>query len=463
MKWWLGPAIAAGGVLLMRWTGWSAMAVLVTFAAFVSLLAAGSLRAVGFVLGRATDLEGFDEEAVEGTKGAEEGTNDEPARGKRTSSRRAQMTMNIERIPERTGLALEFALYFSGVAAALIAFHAHAAAAGWAGAAAGLAAARRLNRWPRLVPAVFAIAAAPAAAGALLWVPAPKELPVDPTTVAVLVMTAGAGASGASIMAMRWRFSKRLSLPVAMALAVSGLSWFFVQGEQFLGREDQAMLVAVGVGVGGVVALAGWGLRAIDGPAAGVVFFLTSRVYSFVDWYGFVPFIAATILGWRPLAVKRKAAGAKRSMHGAAYELLVGIVPFALAGGYFMSFNPESFLVRFHWILLIAYAAYCASASAASVSSMLEARPRARVIAAAGVCVGLPAFVALVWDESYGPRAIAAAVTGALLAWAGGEALRKMEEWRELPSPVRRAALGCMGAVVAITIAAAAGYGASPA
>ena len=121
MKWWLGPAIAAGGVLLMGVAGWSAMAVLVTFAALVSLLAAGSLRAVGFVLGRATDLEGFDEEAAGGAdEGSSDGAgSDESTRGKRTSSRRAQMTMNIERIPERTGLALEFALYFSGVPAAL--------------------------------------------------------------------------------------------------------------------------------------------------------------------------------------------------------------------------------------------------------------------------------------------------------------------------------------------------------
>ena len=47
--------------------------------------------------------------------------------------------MSIERIPERTALALEFALYFSGLAAALLALPGHAAAAGWAGATAGLA------------------------------------------------------------------------------------------------------------------------------------------------------------------------------------------------------------------------------------------------------------------------------------------------------------------------------------
>jgi hypothetical protein len=249
-----------------------------------------------------------------------------------------------------------------------------------------------------------------------------------------------------------------------MAFAVSGLTWFFVQGEQHLGRDDPAMLVAIGVGVGGVVALAGWALRAIDGPAAGVVFFLASRVYSFVNWHGFVPFLAATVLGWRPLAVKKKAPGQKRSIHGAAYELLVGVVPFALAGGYFVSFNPDAFLYRFHWIFLIAYAAFCASSSAASVSAMIDAKPRARVIAAASVCFAFPVFVGLfIWDASYGALAVAAAVSGALLSWTGGEALRKMDEWRELPAPIRRAALGCVGAIVAITIAAVAGYGASPA
>jgi len=449
VKWWLGLAIAGGGVFLMRWTGKWPTAVFALLAAGACLLAAGSLRAARYALKRAADLEGFDE--------------DDPARDETSSGRLAQMTISIERIPERTALALELALFFSGLAAAVMALPGHAAAAGWAAAATGLAASRRIERWPRVAPFVFAVAAAPAAAVALLWVPAPASLPFDRTAIAFLVLTGGACATGASVVTMRWKFSERISLPVAMALAVWGLSWFFVQGELCLGREDQAMLVAVGVAVGGVVALAGWVIRAIDGPAAGVVFFMTSRVYSFVNWHGFVPFLAATVLGWRPLAVERRTPGARRSMHGAAYELLVGFVPLTLAGGYFVSFDQSAFLHRFHWIFLIAYAAYCSSASAASASAMLVAKPRARVIAGVGVCAVLPVFVGLfIWDASYGAAAMAAAVSGALLSWGAGEALRGMEEWRRLPAPVRRAALGCVGAIVAVTIAAVAGQGASP-
>jgi len=450
VKWWLGLAIAGGGVFLMKWTGKWPTAVFALLAAGACLLAAGSLKAARYVLKRAADLEGFDE--------------DDPSRNEIPSGRLAQMTISIERIPERTALALELALFFSGLAAAAMALPGHAAAAGWAAAAAGLAASRQIKRWPRVAPFVFALAAAPAAAIALLWVPAPGSLPFDRTTMAFLVLTGGACATGASVVMMRWKFSERISLPVAMALAVYGLSWFFVQGEMCLGRENQPLLVAVGVAVGGVIALAGWALRAIDGPAAGVVFFMTSRVYSFVNWHGFVPFLAATVLGWRPLAVKKKTPGARRSMHGAAYELLVGFVPLALAGGYFMSSDLESFVHSYYWVFLTAYAAFCASASAASVSAMIEAKPRARVAAAAGLCIVLPVFVALVPDASSGSRAIAvaAAVSGALLSWAASEALKSMEEWRNLPTPVRRAALGCVGAVIAVTIAAVAGHGASP-
>lgn len=464
MKWWLELAIAAAGVFALRWVGRWPAAILAGAAAGVSLLAAGSLRAVGYVLKRAAGARGF----KDGTTDSGEGT----GAAKPSSDRAERTTASRERMPARAAFALDTALYFAGVALALLAFFEHAAAAGWAGAAAGMTAARQLDRWPRLKPVVFALAAAPSACLALVWV-WPEDLDglkLTCSAAAVLVMAGGACASGATVLAMRWRLSERLSLPPAMALAAWGLTWFFARGLEKFGRTDQPAIVAWGIGVGGVIALLGWASGALDGPAAGVVFFLTSRVYSFLDWAGSIPFLVATALGWRPRLPWRRdapepaspapagrAAGApktkattKRSRRGAAYELAVGLLPMGLAGGYF-AFGHGTFLA--------AYSALCAAAAAAALSELLRRRPRARVAAAAAAAALLPLFVwgfGLILDtyRGYGIRGAGAAAAGALVSWLASEVLEaRSADWRELPAPLRQAGAGAVAAALAVCVA----------
>jgi hypothetical protein len=364
------------------------------------------------------------------------------------------------------------ALYFAGVALALLAFFEHAAAAGWAGASAGMAAARQLDRWPRLKPAVFALAAAPATCLALVWVwpKDPDGLKLICSAAAVLVMAGGACASGATVLAMRWRLSEKLSLPPAMALAAWGLTWFFARGLEEFGRTDQPAIVAWGIAVGGAIALIGWASGALDGPAAGVVFFLTSRVYSFLDWAASIPFLIATALGWRPRLPWRRDASQpaspapadpassvpgtkakkKRSRRGAAYELAVGLLPMGLAGGYF-AFKHGTFLA--------AYSAFCAAAAATALSEVLRRRPRARMTASAATVVLLPLFI---WGsgrilnsyEGYGIRGAGAAAAGALVAWLASEVLgARSADWRDLPAPLRQAGAGAVAAALAVCVA----------
>lgn len=479
MKWWTHLAIAAVGVFVLRWApAWPA-AVFAGLAAGVSLLAAGSLRAAGYILKRAAETGSSDEEAA-GSTDAPQPPGERTELGAAPAEPLSAHGRGPDKRSARMAVALDLTLCFAGVAVALLAFYKHAAAAGWAGASAGLAASGHVKRWPRLKVAVFALAAAPAVVLALLWVPAPDTLDVARTTAAILVMTGGACTSGASVLAMRWRLSERLSLPPAMALAVWGLTVFFAKGFQ-IGRPDQATIVACSIGVGGAIALAGYAVGALDGPAAGVVLFLTSRVYSFLDWAASIPFLASTVLGWRPKSARARAPGGRGSgggpaagreagngvpqqhsaapgaapsrarRRGAAYELAVGALPMGLAGGYF-AFGHGAFLA--------AYSAFCAAAAAAGIWEALERRPRARVAAAALTCVLLPL---LIWVfglilgsyESYGIRGAGGASAGALVSWFAGEVLlARSADWKRLPPPVRRAGVGAVAAALAVCVAA---------
>jgi hypothetical protein len=424
-------ALAAVGVFALKWTGKWPLVAFAGIAAAVSLFAAGSLRALGHFLKKAGGLEGFGDESESRPEAVELG---------RWGSALRRMTGPLERLPERTARGVDFALFWAGGAAALAAFPDHAAGAGWLAGSAGLAAAQLAPGRRRLGALLFCLAAAPAAAVSLLWVRPDEGLRIARTGSALLVMAAGACVSGASVFALRWRISERVSVPPAAALAIWSLTWFFVRGEAY---SRDPMIVAWGVGLGAVLALAGYAVRALDGAAAGVVLFLASRVYAFLDWPATVPFVAATVLGWRPRLRREEAEGRR----GAAYALVLGVVPLALAGSYYV-WNEA--------VLLGAYSAACALHAATSLSLILTRLPRTRVWVAVVACIALPALPAGLGEYSgYGLRAAGSAVVGAMLAWLAGEALRSASrEWREVPAPLRAGALGVVAAGIAAGLAA---------
>jgi len=446
VKSWVVLATTFVCVFLARWVGRLPMAVFAGVAAGGCLLAAGSLRATVFVLKRAAGLEGF-----RPSIGARAGPNDdeEPGRPDRSAPGGARevaedaslrrMTEAIAKMPERASLALELALYWAGAALAFVAFTPHAAAAGWAGASAGLLASSGSRSRcsgevaSKVELAAFALASAAAGALSLFWVAPGPELQLARTGAAALTMSAGAAATGASILAMRWRFSERLSLPPAMALAVWSLTWFFARGEE-LGHS--ATIVAWGVALGAAMAAAGYLSRSLDGAASGVTLFLASRVHAFLDWPASVAFFAGTALGWRP-----------RAARGAAHELAAGALPLALAAGYF-TFRETEFMS--------AYLAACCAATADALAGALQGRARARVAVVAGTTAAfsfLPALSGRYPD--CGVLAALSALAGALLAWSAGELLlARLPGWLGLPGPIRRAALGAASAAIAAAISA---------
>ena len=442
---WIELAGAAAGVLLLgvfsRWpvvdARW-AMAVFAGVAAGVSLLAAGSLSAVAYAIRKAAGFQGFD---------ADESGRPGSSVTRRLAERFRRATASLNSIPARTRLALELAVYWAGVAAALVRFVDHAAGAGWAASAAGLATARLVRRGSLLRPLVFVLGALPAAVLSLAWVKPDASFMIAHATSATLVMATGAAAMGASVVAMRWRASERLSVPLAVALTVWSLTWFFVRGEGF-GHEPS--IVALGVGVGAALAGIGFLVCAVDGPAAGVVLFFIGRVYAFLGWTAAIPFILATVIGWRPRPPwRRKEAHGTR--HGPAFEIATGALPFALAAGYFTFESP---------IFLSAYAAYCAAVVAVGVSRLVARFPKARVCIAAGVALLLPIMPFVHYAGEHAFRVAGAAVVGALLAW-GLDALMNASaketsaaDWRKLPVPVKRATLGAVASALAACMAA---------
>jgi hypothetical protein len=263
----------------------------------VSLLAAGSLSAAAYAIRKAADFRGF---------GSDEAGRSGPSATGILGGRFRGATASLEKIPGRTRFALDQAVYWAGVAAAFVLFADHAAAAGWAASGAGLAAARPFGRDSKIRPLVFMLAALPAAAASLAWVRPGASFMIAHAASATLVMAAGAGVTGASIVAMRWRVSERVSLPVAVALTVWSLTWFFVRGEG-LGHEPS--IVAWGVGVGAALAGTGFLVCALDGPGAGVALFFVGRVYAFLNWAAAIPFLIATVIGWRPRLPWRRPVG----------------------------------------------------------------------------------------------------------------------------------------------------------
>jgi hypothetical protein len=259
-------------------------------------------------------------------------------------------------------------------------------------------------------------------------------------------MSAGACASGTSVLLLKWRLSPRLSLPASMGLAVWSLTWFFAQGEEF-GHEP--LIVAWGVGSGAALAAAGYLAGAIDGAAAGVVLFIISRVYGFLDWPGTVPLVVATILAWRPSRWWKnttQTVAIKEQAYASLHQLAAGALPLTLAGAFF------TFKIG---ILMAVYLASCGASSAVLVDALLRRWSRVRVALSSLAAVGMCIFPVLFRDYAgLGARGVGIAVAGALAGWMAAEALRlRAPGWRELPPIVRGTLMGVVAAIVSLCMA----------
>jgi len=435
---WLEPAIAAAGIVLLLVLGRWPTAGVTAFTSVACFAAAGSLRAAAYAIRRAADMEGFDEPDPSSLASAT----------RSLTKKLGTASAKIERIPERMALVLHLALYFAGAATAVLAFDEHAAAAGWAAAAAGLTGARLVTRdRPRLRALVFMVSAMPGGLLSLLvfWLLG-KDFGVPFGGEALVVMASAGCATGAAVVVMRWRMSEHLSLPPAVAFTVWSLTYYYGTSMGKLGYEP--FVVGWGVGLGATVAAAGYLLGVLGSAAAGAVLFLVGRIYAFVNWYGALPYVLASVLGWRPRLWRKKTAEGPTA-RGAAYEVVTGVLPFALAGGFFLFQSA---------IFFAAYSAACAATAVVTLAPMLERHPRARIVAPAllgAILPIIPVFFLTIEGDTYGLWQVATAIAGVSVAWIAGGALRKhSSEWMEMAAPIRRAALGALAAAVAVSLAA---------